>query len=140
MKKTPLERNAERKRVNRAMCRPSLAYASPMTITTIFAEGGETTGRQRGCLSLLKARVTPSFQVHSGGFHHRHTIAPTNRPSAFRTSLLPFGLERHAPRIANSILLPHSCAEDDQVHPSVFPEGIRRKETATGAVKTAGPR
>ncbi|CAL1687480.1 unnamed protein product [Lasius platythorax] len=36
-----------------------------MTIATILAEGGEkTTGRQCGCLSLLKARATPSFQVH----------------------------------------------------------------------------
>lgn len=48
-----------------------------MTIATILAEGGEkTTGRQRNCLSLLKARATPSFQVHPGGTSTTATQLP----------------------------------------------------------------
>lgn len=100
----------------------------PMTIATRYSwrvARRDTTGRQRGCLSLRKARATPSFQVHPGGFHHRDTIAPTKRPPASRTSLLPFGDDpRGAPCVASSIFLPHSCTEDDQVYPPRFPKGI----------------
>lgn len=35
-----------------------------------------TTGRQRNCLSLLKARATPSFQVHPGGTSTTATQLP----------------------------------------------------------------
>lgn len=66
------------------------------------------------------------------------TIAPTKRPPASRTSLLPFrGEPRGVPHVASSIFLPHSCTEDDQVRPPLSRGSRGTKEGGTEAMCTS---
>jgi len=139
MNKTLLEGNAERKRVNRATCRPS-SRTHPRWLSRRYSR--RVARRPAGSVTALVCWRRVSRRPSKSTLVASTTATrspPLTDPLHSERHFYPFGVKlRHAPCIANSILLPHSCAEDDQVHPSVFPEGIRGKETATGAIKSAG--